>query len=159
MVSKFRDIIKQLGNALKNIDTFHQNLSTLYGFPVLPKAERWNSVNSLRFIGGKLLKDRRIKESIEVFKRRVEYHPKSPWACRSLSEVLEKDNQLKAAIETQQKAIHLAKEYDTQHVPEYQKQLSKLKEKIKKHEYQNPLLVLFFDKDKKSYCILKKRPF
>ncbi|WP_271767457.1 alpha/beta hydrolase-fold protein [Aquimarina algiphila] len=129
---KFRDIIKQPGNALENIDVFHQKLSTMYGFPILPKAERWNSVNSLRFIGGKLLKDGRIKESIEVFKRRVEYRPKSPWAYNSLSEALEKDNQLKAAIEAQQKAVELAKEYDSQYVSEYQKQLSKLKDKLEK---------------------------
>lgn len=130
---RFRDIIKQPGNALKNIDAFHQNLSTIYGFSILPKAERWNSVNSLRFIGKKLLDDGRIEESIQVFKRRIQYRPQSPWAYSSLSEALEKDNQLNAAFKTQQKATVLAKEYDTKYLSEYEEQLAKIKTKLEKH--------------------------
>ncbi|WP_438422220.1 alpha/beta hydrolase-fold protein [Aquimarina macrocephali] len=129
---RFREIIKQPGNALKNIDAFHQKLSTTYGFPILPKAERWNSVNSLRFIGGKLLQDGRVEESIQVFKRRIQYRPRSPWAYSSLSEALEKNNQLNAAFETQQKAIALAKEYDTKYLSEYEEQLAKIKTKLEK---------------------------
>ncbi|WP_103072382.1 alpha/beta hydrolase-fold protein [Aquimarina sediminis] len=128
---KFRDLIKKPGNALENIDAFHNNLSKTYGFSILPKAERWNNVNSLRFIGGKLLRDGRIKESIQVFERRVSYRPRSPWAYSSLANALETDNQFDAAFKAQQKAIQLAKKYDPDYISGYEEKLNQIKSKLK----------------------------
>lgn len=90
---KFRDLIAMPGNAMVNIDAWHQKRSEEYGFPILPKAERWNSVNCLRFIGGMLLKDGRIKESVQVFERRLAYRPRSVAAMNSLAEALQADGQ------------------------------------------------------------------
>ncbi|MDY8136564.1 alpha/beta hydrolase-fold protein [Aquimarina sp. 2201CG5-10] len=129
---KFREIIKEPGNALENIDAYHQNLSKIYGFPILPKAERWNNVNCLRFIGGKLLRDGRIKESIQVFKRRVKYRPNSPWAYQSLSEALETNNQLKEALTAQEKALQLAKTYNKDQITDYKNRIKKIQQKLGK---------------------------
>ena len=49
--------MKQPGDAMTNIDNFYHNLSAKYGFEILPNADRWNNVNNLRFISGKLLRD------------------------------------------------------------------------------------------------------
>lgn len=104
---KFRDMIKEPGDAMDNIDAYHQKLTTEYGFAILPKAERWNSVNCLRFIGGKLLQDGRIKESVKVFERRVMYRPRSVAALTSLAEALEADGQSVRAEEMREKAALL----------------------------------------------------
>ncbi len=104
---KFRDLIKEPGDALDNIDAFHNKLTAHYGFAILPKAERWNSVNSLRFIGGKLLSDGRVKEAIRVFERRVAYRPRSVAAWNSLAEALKADGQTAKADEAAKKATLL----------------------------------------------------
>ena len=104
---KFRDLIKQPGDAMDNIDAFHQRLSAIYGFPILPKAERWNSVNCLRFIGGKLLRDGRVKEAVRVFERRVAYRPRLAAAWSSLAEALKADGQTDRAREAEEKAALL----------------------------------------------------
>ena len=129
---KFRDLIKQPGNALENIDAAHHKLSKKYGFAILPKAERWNNVNCLRFIGGKLLRDGRIQEAVEVFERRVKYRPKSPWAHHSLAEALATNKQLKEAIKIQQKALELAKKHDADNLSEYQEQLLEFENQLGK---------------------------
>ncbi|GAB5522471.1 MAG: hypothetical protein Roseis2KO_03430 [Roseivirga sp.] len=101
---KFRDLIKEPGDALDNIDAFHDKLTAHYGFAVLPKADRWNSVNSLRFIGSKLLSDGRVKEAVRVFERRVAYQPRSVAAWNSLAEALKADGQTARAEEALKKA-------------------------------------------------------
>lgn len=104
---KFRDLINEPGDALDNIDAFHYKLTAHYGFDILPKAERWNSVNSLRFIGGKLLNDGRVKEAVRVFERRVAYRPRSVAAWNSLAEALKSDGQTARADEAAKKATLL----------------------------------------------------
>lgn len=89
------------------IDAFYQKLSATYGFSILPIAKRWNSINSLRWVGLDLLKQERIKEAITVLERRVKYRPKSSDALIDLSKALETDGQLAHAYEVQEKAILL----------------------------------------------------
>jgi hypothetical protein len=43
-------LVAQPGDALDNIDGYYQELSRAYGFAILPRADRWNNVNSLRFL-------------------------------------------------------------------------------------------------------------
>lgn len=104
---KFRDMIKEPGDAMDNIDAYHQRLSAEYGFDILPKAERWNSVSCLRFIGGMLLRDGRVKESVRVFERRLAYRPRSVAALTSLAEALEADGQTARAAQMREKATLL----------------------------------------------------
>ncbi len=127
---KFRDMIAKPGDALANIDAYHRELSEEYGFPILPNANRWNSVNCLRWVGGKLRRDGRIPEAIAVLERWVEYRPRSAWALHSLSEALEAGEKLQEAIVKQQKAVELAKAHDPEDLSEYQERLSELKARV-----------------------------
>tara|TARA_R110000868_G_scaffold3981_5_gene24284 strand:+ start:2031 stop:2162 length:132 start_codon:yes stop_codon:yes gene_type:complete len=42
---------------MANIDAYYQQLSDDQGINILPKAERWNSVNCLRWVSGQLQKE------------------------------------------------------------------------------------------------------
>ncbi len=128
---KFREIIKKPGDAMANIDAVHQKLSDEYGFKVLPKAERWNNVNCLRFIGGKLMKDGRTAEAVTVMQRRVKYRPRLPAARHSLSEALEANGELIQSIEAQEEAIALARRFDKENLHRYEERLEALKSSSK----------------------------
>ena len=103
----YRELIKQPGDAMANIDAAYQKLSARYGFDILPLAKRWNNVNNLDFIGRKLLKDGRIKESVTVMRRWVKYHPKSVAALQGLANALAADNQKDAAQQARNQAENL----------------------------------------------------
>lgn len=104
----FRKLIGSEGNALKNIDQFHQKLSDEYGFTVYPKAERWNSINSLRWACSQLVREKRYPEAVEVCERRSGYNPTSHSAYASLADALFKNQQQTDAIQALEKAINLA---------------------------------------------------
>ncbi|GAA4274839.1 alpha/beta hydrolase-fold protein [Aquimarina gracilis] len=126
----FRDFEKQPGNTLDNIDQYYLKLSTEYGYAVLPKAERWNSGNSLRASANRLLRQKRFEESIEVYKRLVEYRPKSAEALSTLASALEYNKNLKEAFVVQKKAIELAKKYDKEHLEYYTEHMEEIASKI-----------------------------
>lgn len=126
----FRNFEKLSGNTLDNIDNYYLELSTEYGFQILPKAERWNSGNSLQASASRLLRQKRIKESIEVYKRLVEYRPKSAQALSTLASALEANNDLKEAFTIQKKAIALAKTYDKEHLQYYTDHMEEIASKI-----------------------------
>jgi len=84
---KYRDLIALPGNAMDNIDAYYQQLSADYAVTVLPKGDRWNSVNSLRWISGQLQRETRIAEAIEVTQRWLKYRPKSQQAKEKLAEL------------------------------------------------------------------------
>jgi predicted alpha/beta superfamily hydrolase len=129
--ARYRDIVKQPGNAMKNIDKYYNQLSKKYGFQILPRAERWHSVNRLSWIGPYLIRQGRTSEGIELIERWVDYHPKSVLALTQLTEAYEKNNQLKKAIETLSKAYSLSVELELPDSEKYLKWLEKLKLKIK----------------------------
>lgn len=124
--ARYRDIIKKPGNAMKNIDSYYQNLSIKYGFEILPKAERWNSVNRLSWIGPFLLRENKIVEAIEVLERWVEYSPKSALALSELARAYEANNELKKALKSLEKASEISNKPD-----EYLNEINLLKGKIK----------------------------
>jgi predicted alpha/beta superfamily hydrolase len=84
---KYRDLIALPGNAMANIDAYYQQLSDVHGMTILPKADRWNSVNCLRWVSGQLPKEDRIQEAIEVATRWVKYRPNSAPAKQKLEEL------------------------------------------------------------------------
>lgn len=47
---KYRELIAEPGDAMDNIENHYLALSKEYGFSILPKGDRWNSVNCLRVI-------------------------------------------------------------------------------------------------------------
>lgn len=124
---KYRELIAKEGDAMANIDAFYQNLSNQYGFTILPKANRWNSVNCLRFIAGKLLRDGRIEESLTVARRWTQYNPNSAAAFDQLAQSLEAGKQTQQAIVASTKAVKLAQASDHWRLKDYQQRLSELK--------------------------------
>jgi predicted alpha/beta superfamily hydrolase len=84
---KYRDLIALTGNAMANIDAYYQQLSEVHDITLLPKADRWNSVNCLRWVSGQLQNEDRIQEAIEVATRWVKYRPNSAPAKQKLAEL------------------------------------------------------------------------
>jgi predicted alpha/beta superfamily hydrolase len=130
---KFRDLIAMPGDALENIDAWHQKRSAAYGFPILPKAERWNNVNCFRFIGGKLLRDGRVKEAVKVFERRLKYRPRSVAAMKSLAEALEADGQTTRANELNAMAL----EMDQGQVEDQPEVVEEIPESVLKQQFES----------------------
>lgn len=106
--AKYREIIKEPGNALSNIDIHFQKLSNEYGFEISPKAERWNSGNSLSRIGPFLLRQENVSEAIDVIERWAEYRPKSTTALKELAKAYAVNNQFNKAISVLEKALALS---------------------------------------------------
>jgi predicted alpha/beta superfamily hydrolase len=128
--TEYVDLIAKKGNAMHNIDVFHQRLSSEYGFTILPKVERWNDQNSLDKIGYRLIRKERKKEAIEIFERIVEYRPRSAKALNNLAKAFEADNQSKKALIIQEKAVTLAKEFDKDNLKQYKERVEEIKAKI-----------------------------
>ncbi len=126
----FGDFEKQSGNTLDNIDAYYAGLSKEYGYDVLPKADRWNSGSSLRASANRLLRQKRFEESIAVYKRLVEYCPKSAEALSSLASALEANKNYAEALTAQKKAFLLAKQYDTNHLKYYKENMEKIASKV-----------------------------
>jgi predicted alpha/beta superfamily hydrolase len=84
---KYRDLIALPGKAMENIDAYYQKLSDKYAVNVLPKGDRWNSVNCLRWVSGQLQRENRLEEAHEVAARWVEYRPNSQPAKDKLAEI------------------------------------------------------------------------
>ncbi|MEP1742138.1 MAG: alpha/beta hydrolase-fold protein [Kangiellaceae bacterium] len=126
----YRDLIAKPGDAMANIDKFFIQLSKQYGFKILPKADRWNSVNCLRFAAGKLLRDGRIDEALTVANRWVQYRPDSAPAYDQLGDVLEMQKSFKAALNARQKAIEIARKKNLWDLKNYQETLENLKKKL-----------------------------
>nr|WP_254879572.1 alpha/beta hydrolase-fold protein [Pseudoalteromonas sp. McH1-7] len=123
--AKYRDIVAKPGNALKNLDKYFDQLSQHYGFAILPRATRWNSVNRLGFISTYLIRQNRAAEAIEVAQRYTKYQPKSWQAYESLAKAYEANNNREHAIENANVALKLAKnEYDKKRLNQYIKSIT-----------------------------------
>lgn len=132
--AKYRDIIENPGNAMENLDSYFQKLSTEYGFKVLPKAERWNSVNRLSWIGPNLLKQGNTVEAIEVIERWVDYSPKSILALSELAKAYEANNELIKAVSILEKARKISSELNLDESNGYQTKINQLKARIAEKE-------------------------
>jgi len=129
---KYRELIKQPGDAMTNIDAFYQSLSTKYGYEVLPNADRWNSVNNLRWISGKLIRDERVSEATSVAQRWSLYQPKSLAALSTWAQALDKLAKYKESAEKYQQLVVLAAEQKSERLPEFKLALKNMKNKINK---------------------------
>ena len=126
--ARYRDLVAQPGDALANIDRYYQELSEHYGFTILPRADRWNNVNCLRFMIRHLIREERPKEAIAVARRRIEYRPTQADSHKGLADALAADGQHDAAVEAQEKAIALARQAgDEESLESLQERLDELK--------------------------------
>ncbi|MCH9648119.1 MAG: esterase family protein [Deltaproteobacteria bacterium] len=107
--SRYRDLVAEPGDALENIDKYYRELSKRVGFDVLPRADRWNSVNCLRFITRHLIALDRTEEAVAVAQRRVQYQPTVAASFSGLADAYEANHQLKEAAEALEQEIRLAK--------------------------------------------------
>ena len=124
--------MKQPGDAMTNIDNFYHNLSAKYGFEILPNADRWNNVNNLRFISGKLLRDGRVAEAITVAERWSLYQPKSLSALLTWAQSFEKLSLNSQAVEKYQQLVLLATEQQSQRLVEFTLAMENVQNKMKK---------------------------
>lgn len=107
--ARYRDLVAQPGNALENIDRYYRELSKEYGFTILPRANRWNNVNCLRFMTRHLIRLERIDEAVEVAERRVKYQPKAAGSYVGLADAYDAAGRSTEAVEAQRKALKMAK--------------------------------------------------
>lgn len=128
--AKYGEIIEEPGNAMRNIDDYFDGLSMEYGFKILPKAERWNSGNSLSRIGPYLLREGKTAEAIEVIGRWVEYRPKSTLALSELAKAYESSNEFTKAISALAKATEISSEWSVEESTGYQTRINQLKKKL-----------------------------
>src|SRR5690606_7078406 len=130
--ARYRDIVSKPGNAMKNIEEYYQELSTRYGFTILPRAERWNSINRLSWIGSYLIRQGRTAEGIEVIERWADYCPKSISAQEELARAYESSNDLDKALTAMTKAYELSRASGDQESQRYFDQMERLKVQIGK---------------------------
>lgn len=128
--ARYRDIVNQAGNAMANLDAYYRELSKQYGFSILPRAERWNSINRLSWVGPYLLRQGRPAEGIEVIERWAAYRPKSTAALDELSRAYEASGELEKALGAMSKAHELAKTSGSEDAQPYLERLEELKIKI-----------------------------
>lgn len=103
--ARYRDLVAQSGDALDNIDRYYEELSREYGFRILPRADRWNNVNCLRFMIRHLIQEGRTAEAVAVAERRAEYRPGTLPSLRGLVDAYEADGRLAAAVAAQKRAV------------------------------------------------------
>jgi len=106
---KYRELIKAPGDALQNIEDYYQTLSSRYGFTVHPNAERWNSVNCLRFITNKLLKDNELEQALVMAQKWQFYLPNDVQAKLVTGKIYLAKHNKQQAQDVLKKALSLAK--------------------------------------------------
>ncbi len=124
--ANYRNLVGEPGKAIDNIDKYYGKLSEKYGFKILPKAQRWNSVNRLSWIGPYLIRQNRVAEGIEIMERWVELRPKSPVALNELAKAYENSAQVEKAIKTLSKAYELSRRLQLPDSEQYLERLKKL---------------------------------
>ena len=127
---KYRDLAKSELKGIKGIDNHYEKLSAEYGFTILPKADRWNSANSLKTMGFFALRDGRYSEALDYTNRWIKYRPESVRGYDQLSEVYEAKQHLQQALNAKQKVIELARKQIDPQLKNYQQELVELNNRI-----------------------------
>ncbi|WP_250460913.1 alpha/beta hydrolase-fold protein [Microbulbifer litoralis] len=128
--ARYRDIVKKPGNALKNIDNHFDKLSGKTGFEILPRADRWHSVNRLGFLVKDLARQDRAAEAVQVAERYISYQPGSPLAYKSLAEALIADHDFERAKSVLEQALSI----DDNVAPQLKTQLNELLRELTEDE-------------------------
>jgi len=113
---------KGIEEAIKNIYELKQTNPEGYNFSRIP----------INVFGYKLLREGKIKESIEVFKLNVDLYPESPNVYHSLGEAYEKNNELEKACENYEIAYNKAVESSATNIDFYKKYLDRVDKMLKK---------------------------
>lgn len=116
---KYRHLEAQPGNTLANIDAFYQTLSEQVGFTVLPRGDRWNSVNNLRHTSVRLERAGKLDQALQVANRWQQDWPYSAEAKLATAKLMKKFNQQDKAMLVLNKAIELATEQQVANLDAY----------------------------------------
>ncbi|WP_109435493.1 alpha/beta hydrolase-fold protein [Aquimarina sp. AU119] len=131
-VVDYIDIINTSGNAKENIDLFYNNLSQEYGFTIYPNMNRLYSMNCIKNIGNRLLSQKRITETIELYRYWTQLYPLSSTSHAYLGLALKVAGNKKESIKSYEKAIKIAKQESNPELLTYKKSLEELEQNIKK---------------------------
>ena len=107
--ARYRDLVAQPGDALENIDRYYRQLSDDYGFEILPRADRWNNVNCLRFMTRHLIQLERHVEAVRVAERRILYQPGTLGSLVGLVDAYEANGQINDAVAALKNAMERAR--------------------------------------------------
>lgn len=127
--ARYRDLVAQPGDALENLDAYYRQLSEDYGFEILPRADRWNSVNCLRFMVRHLIRLERPEEAVRVAERRARYQPGTLGSLLGLVDAYEANGQLEAAVDALKNAIDRARAEGDASVESLSERLTALRER------------------------------
>ncbi|GLX79634.1 hypothetical protein tinsulaeT_29740 [Thalassotalea insulae] len=106
---KYRELIKAPGDALQNIEDYYQVLSKQYGYQIYPNADRWNSVNCLRYITRMLYENKEFQQALTVAKRWQYYLPDDVSAMLYSAKIQLAQGKKSGAKTMLEKALQLAK--------------------------------------------------
>ncbi|MDY8136563.1 alpha/beta hydrolase-fold protein [Aquimarina sp. 2201CG5-10] len=126
------ETINKEGNAKENIDAFYNNLSQQYGFKIYPNMNRLYSMNCIKNIGRRLLKQGRVSEAIELFQYWVKLYPHSSNAHAYLGLSLKVAQKFTESIKSYKKAIEISERESNPETSKYKESLNELKTSINK---------------------------
>ena len=129
--AKYRDIIKQPGSPLKNLEQHFQQLGAEYGFDIFPKADRWNSINGLGILAKRQWQANNNDNAREMLNRAIEYYPNSNYLKELQAEFHEHLQQWQLAIDAYKAASELAKQREPEMLAQYHSKITSLEEKLK----------------------------
>jgi len=122
--TKYRELAKQEGKVLKNIEEHFARLSNQVGFTIYPNANLNRNINCFRAFGYRLLGQGKVSDAIDLFRRWTEYQPKEANAFDSLADALEKSGKLEQAIEARKQAVYVAELTQDGYLNIYRKNLN-----------------------------------
>lgn len=125
----YRHSQEEPGPALKNLDAQYRQLSQHVGFTVWPRANRWNSGNSLRAGVRSLQQKGRISDARAYIERWMTYRPRSPRPYMALAKLEEKQGNFQKALNCQKIALAMAHSRNDVNFIFYQEYSQQLKTK------------------------------
>lgn len=127
--ARYRDLAAEPGDPMEILDRYYKDLSREYGFPILPRADRWNSVNSLRFLVGHLIGLERPEDALSVARRLVRYRPSAPMAHAKLGDALSAVGKEAEAAASWAEAARLARRQEDPNLADYESQAAEGRQK------------------------------
>ncbi|MEZ5314041.1 MAG: alpha/beta hydrolase-fold protein [Thermoanaerobaculia bacterium] len=124
---RYRDLLGPPGTPLGPLDAHYARLSSEVGFPVLPRAERHSSVNSLRRLAWEVDRDGRTEDAIVVIERWIEQRPRSLDARLALAAAVETSRGPAAALPFFGQALALARSTAPERAAELEKRVKEMR--------------------------------
>ncbi|TDF42281.1 hypothetical protein EYS14_05485 [Alteromonadaceae bacterium M269] len=106
----YRDfVVAKPNQTLTNIKNYFDELSAKYGFPALPKGERYYNRNRLKRIAYVFIQERRYDEAEAIITYWQSFYPKSANAQDTMADLYAAKGELAKATAYREKAVEFAK--------------------------------------------------